>query len=85
MALKGSVFPFIVTVIHKEVHSNESVLKGQATFFKLCLLVVCMALNIPRFTCFLIKIRFHAEKGIHMPVLTQSFLPGVDMPTSAQI
>ena len=45
-------------------------LKGQVTFFKLCLLVVCLALIIPRLTIFFfIKVRFLALK---MPA--QSFL-----------
>ena len=44
------------------------ILKGQVTFLKLCLLVVCLALIIPRFTLFLINNRFQAEKRIYMPV-----------------
>ena len=39
-------------------------LKGQVTFLKLCLLVVCLAL----IYAFLINNRFQAEKRIYMPV-----------------
>ena len=37
-------------------------IKVQVTFLKLCLLEVCVALIIRRFTFFFIKIRFQAEK-----------------------
>ena len=49
-------------------NNKNNILKGQVTFLKLCLLVVCLAVIIPRFTLFLINNRFQAEKCIYMPV-----------------
>ena len=48
--------------------SFSILLKGQVTFLKLCLLEVCLALIISRFTLYLMNNRFQAEKSIYMPV-----------------
>ena len=53
---------------------------------KLCLLVVCLALIIPKFKFFFffIKIRFLVENYIYMPVSAYIFA-GVNMSTPAQL
>ena len=45
----GSLFPIQIKMDQRVVTKS---LKGQVTFLKLCLLVVCLALSIPRFTLF---------------------------------
>ena len=58
VSLPCSFMPFIPLSL-KKMHfiCFHPLLKGQATFLKLCLLVVCMALIVPRFILFLFKIR----------------------------
>ena len=74
-SLKTSAFWVWLTVLDSRPEMQCLILKGQVTFLKLCLLLVCLALIIPRFTLFWLSTVFRPKNAFICLCQRSLFLP----------